>query len=387
MLLLDVASEFDRRLIRGLVRYSRENGDWQFFRVPLPLQYKSVDGSGAHIVNLARNWGANAIVGRWLCNDTSLLSSLGIPVVIQNYRERSREFSNLTGDYVGTGKIAAQYFQSAGMPHFAYFGVGDVIWSEERREGFVRELADAGHEVDCMMIEQTVLHEREQVGRWLRNLPKPVGLFCCDDAHALSISEVCRAEGISIPGDISLLGVDNDELLCGISDPEISSINLDVEHAGYLLGKRIHSRLQENSREPFSIVVKPGAITFRASTGVRSVSDPYVQKVIEFILVHFAEDITLEDVLSQVPLSRRSMELRFKKEMAPMTLHRFLLYCRVEHFARLLASSDRPIPELAVRSGLAGDSNLSRTFRRFMNCSPQEYRQRVRNRSQGSFAI
>lgn len=379
MLLLDVASEFDRRLIRGLVRYSRENGGWLFFRVPLPLQYESLDGKGAHIIDLARNWGANAIVGRWLCSDTSLLSSLGVPVVIQNYRERSREFSNLTGDYIGTGKIAAQYFRSAGLPHFAYFGVREVVWSEERKDGFVQELAAAGEVADCLMIEQTDLHERERIGRWLKELPKPVGLFCCDDAHALSISEICQAENVSIPGDISLLGVDNDELICGISDPEISSINLDVEHAGYLLGKRIHAQLQENSREPFSVVVKPGAITFRASTGVRSVSDPYVQKVIEFILVHFAEDITLEDVLSQVPLSRRSMELRFKKEMAPMTMHRFLLYCRVEHFARLLASTDRPIPELAMRSGLAGDSNISRTFRRFMSCSPQEYRQRVRN--------
>ena len=100
MLLLDGASEYDRRLLRGLVRYTRENGDWLFFRVPLALQYEraAADGSGSGIVELARNWGANAIVGRWLYGDPSILSSLGIPVVIQNYRQRSREFSNLTGD-------------------------------------------------------------------------------------------------------------------------------------------------------------------------------------------------------------------------------------------------------------------------------------------------
>lgn len=379
MLLLDVASEFDRRLLRGLVRYSRENGDWLFFRVPLPLQYGDADGeegSGARIVELARSWGANAIVGRWLGGDTRLLSSLGIPVVIQNYRHRSREFSNLTGDYVGTGRIAARYFRQAGLPHFAYFGVRDVVWSEERRDGFVRELATSGQAADCLMIEQTVLQERERVAAWLRALPKPTGLFCCDDAHALSVSEVCRTEGIPIPDEISLLGVDNDELLCGISDPEISSISLDVEHAGYILGKRIHTQLLENSREPFSIVVQPGAIAFRGSTGGHAVSDPYVREVVEYIQAHFAEDISLDGILSRIPLSRRSMELRFRKEMAPMTMHRFLVSCRVEHFARLLLSSDRPIPELAARSGLADDGNLSRTFRRFMGCSPQEYRRR-----------
>ena len=378
MLLLDGASEYDRRLLRGLVRYTRENGDWLFFRVPLALQYEraAADGSGSGIVELARNWGANAIVGRWLYGDPSILSSLGIPVVIQNYRQRSREFSNLTGDYIGTGRIAAGFFRDGGCTRFAYFGVKDVVWSEERKEGFVRALAEAGEQCEVLMIEQTVYQERDRVARWLRTLPKPVALFCCDDAHALSVSEVCRAEDIAVPDEVSILGVDNDELLCGISDPEISSISLDVEQAAYILAKRVHAQILDGSREPFSIVVQPGGIVVRGSTGCRTVTDPYVRMIVDHLRANYMREDPLDSVLSRIPLSRRSIEMRFRKEMAPMTMHRYLLSCRVDALSRLLSTTKLSLAEAAARAGFPDVSNVGRIFRRFKGCTPKEYRER-----------
>ena len=378
MLLLDGASEFDRRLLRGLVRYTRENGDWLFFRVPLALQHDGDDtrGDGERIVEMARNWGANAIVGRWLYEDTSRLASLGIPVVIQNYRSRSREFSNLTGDYIGTGRIAARFFRHGGFVHFAYFGVKDVVWSEERKEGFERTLAASGDACDSLMIEQDVYRERDRVARWLHSLPKPVALFCCDDAHALSLSEICQAEGIAVPGEVAILGVDNDELLCGIAAPEISSIGLDVERAGYILGQRLHNQILEGHRESFSIVVQPGEIVVRDSTGGRIIRDPYVREVVDHIRANYMREDPLQGVLSRIPLSRRSLEMRFRKEMAPMTMYRYLLSCRVEALSRLLSTTNLPLAEAAARAGFADGSNVGRIFRRFQGCSPKEFRDR-----------
>ena len=378
MLLVDAASEYDRRLLRGLVRYTRENGDWLFFRVPLALQYAEAETEegGNNIVELARNWGANAIIGRWLYGNPSILASLGIPVVIQNYRERSREFSNLTGDYVGTGKIAAGFFLRGGFSRFAYFGVKDVVWSEERREGFEQALAAGGAHCDSLMVEQTAYQERERVSRWLHALPKPVALFCCDDAYALSVSEICRAEGIAVPDEISILGVDNDELLCGISDPEISSISLDVEQAAYILAKRVHTQIRDGSRDPFSIVVQPGEIVIRGSTGRQGIADPYVRMIVDHLRTNYMRETALEDILSRIPLSRRSIEMRFRKEMAPMTMHRFLLSCRTDALAHLLTTTDLPLPVAAEQAGFSDGGNVSRTFRRFKGCSPKEYRER-----------
>ena len=369
MLLLDGASEFDRRLLRGLVRYTRENGDWLFFRVPLALQHDGDDtrGDGERIVEMARNWGANAIVGRWLYEDTSRLASLGIPVVIQNYRSRSREFSNLTGDYIGTGRIAAGFFRHGGFVHFAYFGVKDVVWSEERKEGFERTLAASGDACDSLMIEQDVYRERDRVARWLHSLPKPVALFCCDDAHALSLSEICQAEGIAVPGEVAILGVDNDELLCGIGTelPEDSLRKMQAFEHGYL-------DAGAGDELPRDVLLGLGGY----GTGGRIIRDPYVREVVDHIRANYMREDPLQGVLSRIPLSRRSLEMRFRKEMAPMTMYRYLLSCRVEALSRLLSTTNLPLAEAAARAGFADGSNVGRIFRRFQGCSPKEFRDR-----------
>ena len=203
-----------------------------------------------------------------------------------------------------------------------------------------------------------------------------VALFCCDDAHALSLSEICQAEGIAVPGEVAILGGDNDELLCGIAAPEISSIGLDVERAGYILGQRLHNQILEGHRESFSIVVQPGEIVVRDSTGGRIIRDPYVREVVDHIRANYMREDPLQGVLSRIPLSRRSLEMRFRKEMAPMTMYRYLLSCRVEALSRLLSTTNLPLAEAAARAGFADGSNVGRIFRRFQGCSPKEFRDR-----------
>ena len=124
ILLIDCASEFDRKLLRGMMRYSRENGPWLFYR--MPSGFKWGEDREEWILEWARTWKADAIIGRWDEVKVNLLSRLNIPIVLQNNNTRSDIYSNLTGDYEGTGRMAASYFRKKLFRDYAFFGIKDI---------------------------------------------------------------------------------------------------------------------------------------------------------------------------------------------------------------------------------------------------------------------
>lgn len=373
ILLIDCASEFDRKLLRGMMRYSKESGPWLFYRMPTDLQWKSERMEW--VVEWAEKWHADAIIGR--CDDEKLgmLSDLNIPIVLQNNVSRSEIYSNLTGDYIGTGNIAAEYFHKKLFTSFAFFGVRNVIWSEERKSGFCDRVRSYNGSLHVFEEEPKGTEGRETLIEWLKSLPKPTALFCCDDAHALFITETCGMCGLKIPDEISVLGVDNDELLCSISDPPISSIDLDVEMGGYLTCRNLHRQILDNSRTPFNVVINPISVHERQSTLFHNISDPIVEPMIRYMEENYNKNITVADILACMPFSRRSLEMKFRRVMGT-SVYQYLNSVRVEHMAFLLSTTDKSIAEIAFEVGFNDSCNIARVFRKFKGCSPQEYRQK-----------
>lgn len=376
LLLIDYSSEFSRRLLRGVVQYSKEHGQWIFYR--LPSYYKSLYGNEG-IVKWATEWKADAILAQWDNEESQILKSLDIPVILQNYKERSSIFSNLTGNYIGTGKMAANFFAQKRFRNFAFYGNRRVVWSRERAEGYQREVERIGG--NYFYFETENLDESQwnqdhiELEKWLMALPKPVALFACDDSFALQISELCKINNISIPDDLSLLGVDNDELICNLSDPPISSIVLDVEKGGYEVGRLIHQLMTRDKKKPTNIIINPVRIEQRQSTEKYNISNKYILQVVKYIEENFTSEISIESLTQLVPLSRRNLEVKFKKELGIST-YQFVLSCRVELFANLLITTNRTLFELAFESGFNDYKNISRIFKKFKGYTPIEYRQK-----------
>ena len=374
LILIDYSSEFSRRLLRGLIQYSKDHGPWLFYR--LPTYYKTMYGKEG-IVEWAKSWKADAILAKWDHEGTNLLSTLNIPVVLQNFKSRSPYFSNLTGDYYGTGEMAAKFFIKRRFRNFAFYGNKDVIWSQERAEGFRSEVEKVGG--NYYYFESEDLGGKEwsskhiEMDEWLLSLPKPVGLFACDDDFALRISQICRINSIKIPEEISLLGVDNDDLICNLSDPPISSIVTDVEKGGYETGRLIDRMLKEEINEPFDIIVKPTRIELRKSTEKYDISNDYISEVVNYIEDNFTKEINIESLTELVPLSRRNLEVKFKEEMGT-TIYQFILNCRIDYFADLLISSERTLYDMALESGFNDCKNISRIFKKHKGYTPVEYK-------------
>lgn len=378
LLLIDYSSNFSRRLLEGLIRYSKEHGPWMFYR--LPEYYKTLYGKEG-IVRWVKEWNADAIVAQWGNEGINLLKSLDIPVILQNYEKRSDYFSNLTGDYKATGKMAASFFAQKGFRNFAFYGNKGVIWSLERAEGYRREVERFGGDYYYFETENLSGEQWSKshihLDDWLLSLPKPIALFACDDYFALQVSEICKINNIRIPDDISLLGVDNDELICNLSDPPISSIVLELERGGYETGRLIDKLVKKEKVGQFNIVINPIRVEARHSTEKYDISSKYILEVVKYIEKNFKSEISIDELCHIVPLSRRNLEVKFKNDLGT-SIYQFILNCRVEHLAYLLLTTDRSLFDLAFEVGFKDCKNVSRVFKKFKNSSPNEYRQKYK---------
>ena len=377
LLLTDFSSGYSRSLLENVVRYAREVGPWAFYR--MPLYFRELYGDEG-VVEWAKKWGADAIIAQFSDIDLSVLNQLNIPIIVQNYKERSSGISNLTGDYFGTGVIAANFFLHKGYKSFAYYGLTDTVWGRERGEGFKKIVSNKGYEVYEFNNRKRVPSEKrsfdvEQVSRWLLSLPKPIALFACDDYYALQITEVCKMYDISIPEEIAVLGVDNDKLLCNISDPQLSSIELDIENGGYEAGKLLHQFIEKKIIAPVDIIIKPVRIVPRASTERFAVSDRHIEQLLQYIDNNYQNPLSVDELTQIIPFSRRVLEKKFKRETGT-SVYQYLLDLRIEKFADLLITTDLPLIEAATRSGFTDYKNISRIFTKAKEMTPLQYRKR-----------
>ena len=378
LLLTDFSSGYSRNLLKGIVRYSKEVGNWSFQR--MPLYYRMLYGENG-VVEWAKKWQADAIIAQLSDVNIELLNDLNIPIIVQNYRDRNKAVSNLTGDYFNTGVMAAKFFLNRGYRNFAFYGFKGAIWSRERADGYSHEIEKQGYKLAVLENDNK---DREEwsynhtvLGNWLQSLPKPVALFACDDHFALQISETCNVYNINVPDDIAILGVDNDDLLCNISDPPLSSIVLDVENGGYNAGKLLHQLITKEITEPFNIVVNPLIIERRKSTEKYAVSDKNIRIILNYIEKNYANHLSVEELVKQVPLSRRVLEKKFKEETGE-SLYQYIQNYRIDQFTRLLITTDYSLFEAALQSGFENYKNVSRIFRKYKSLSPAEYRKRYK---------
>lgn len=376
LVLTDFSSGYSRSLLKGIVRYSQEVEGWTFYR--MPLYYRVMHGDKG-VVQWAKQWKADAIIAQLGDVNIGLLKNLNIPIIVQNYRDRIPGVCNLTGDYLGTGRLAAEFFINKGYCHFAYYGISDTVWSRERGAGYEERLARQQYGVH-RLLEPSGANEQwaynlETLGAWLKSLPKPVALFACDDYFALHISETCKFFGLSVPDEIAILGVDNDELLCNISNPPLSSIVLDVENGGYAAAKVLHELIEKKITRPTNITVGVVQILSRQSTQKYVIRDKYIMQVVEYIESHYTQPLSVPALQTLVPLSRRVFEKRFKLNTG-VSIYQFIQRYRVERLSGELITSNRSIEELAVACGFEDAKNVARVFLKYKGMTPSEYRKR-----------
>jgi len=315
-----------------------------------------------------------------LYNDPKIskIVEAGIPVIAQDFKERFKEIPNITGDHYEAGHLGAEYFLRKGFKHFAFYGFKDIVWSRERAEGFEARIQKAGYPVhyfEHAMSRSSELwyYKPSPLSQWLNSLPKPLALMACDDNQGQHITEACRLANIRIPEEVAVLGVDNDEMICEFSDPPLSSIAQDTEKGGYDAAKLLHHMIEHGTSDFYDIYVKPTQVITRQSTDIYATNDKYIASSLKFIHQNIDKNLQVDDVVKQVPLSRRALEQRFQ-DITGYPIYKYIFNLRIEKFTQKLLETDMTVFEIALDMGLTDSKNIARQFRQIKGCTPIEYR-------------
>lgn len=376
LVLIDSTTEFSRRFLTGLIQYANENGPWTFYR--LPSYYKALYGESG-IVERIKEWEIDAVIAQWEYEGVDFLDQLDIPVFLQSCKNISGRFSRISGDYIGAGVMAAQFFAKRYFKNFAFYGNKNFFWSRARAEGYRREverIKGSYYYFESELLDSMQWsREHVELDNWLQGLPKPVALFACDDNFALQVSEMCKVNNINIPDELSLLGVDNDELICNLSHPSISSIVTDDENGGYQTGKMLQNLILNKNNVPFNINIDPVRIELRQSTEKYNISDNYIKTVIDYINENIRLNISIDKLAEIVPLSRRNLEMKFK-EATGTSVYQFILDKKVDLISTELLTTDKDLLDIAIGMGFNDVRNVYRIFKKHTGYTPVGYRKK-----------
>lgn len=375
ILLLDFGEEYSKALLKGISKYSSENGNWSFCR--MPLYYRETMGVKG-ILEWAKEWKAHGIIGQLYNEMETEFYESPLPIIAQDFKERFKKIPNITGLYRQTGKMGAEYFLKRGYQNFAFYGFNNIVWSRERAEGFETAVNKAGFQVHYFEHKKARstdiwYYKSKSLSKWLKSLPKPIAMMACDDNQGVHITETCKHNGIRVPQDVAVLGVDNDVMLCELSDPPLSSVELDIEKGGYDAARALDLMIQGRVKFYRDIPVPPLKVITRSSTNIFASTDNNVADALDFIHRNIETNLQVSDIVKEVPMSRRSLEKRFL-EVTGMPVYKYISNLRIEKMAEKLISSDQTIFEIALDMGLQDSKNIARQFRQVMGYTPVDYR-------------
>lgn len=385
IMMTDFSEAYPRRLLIGVAKYAHDIGEaWTLCRLNTIVRDKyGIDA----IVEYASRFQADVVIGQFYESDNlTAFTKAGIIPVAQEFASRNSDVINITGEHHKAGKLGAEYYINKGFHNFAFLGINGVVWSDERLEGFKSAVQNIGkgYTFSQFMLPHSTIwqnYDMTELSTWVKSLPKPVAIMACDDNQAFLVVEVCRNLAINenitrlrIPDDVAILGVDNDESICCLSHPNLSSINQEVEKGGYELARYIDEILKNPDKQKKDIIVPIGNIISRQSSDIFVNDDPCIAKVLRYIHENITSKMSVNDIVSEVPLSRRLLESRFKKEMGT-SIYDYIIRIRIEKIAELL-SEGKAVSEAAFEIGLTDIKNVSRSFKKLMGCTPSEYKEK-----------
>jgi LacI family transcriptional regulator len=217
--------------------------------------------------------------------------------------------------------------------------------------------------------------EQRELSAWIRRLPRPVGIMACYDIKGQEILDVCRGLNIAVPEEVAVIGVDNDRLICELSMPPLSSVIPNTHRTGYLAAELLDQLMRGRKVRTTTHLIGSLGIQTRRSTDVLAVEDPDIAAALRFIREYACEGIQVEDVLREVPLSRRVLESRFAKSLG-RTPHEEIDRVKIDRVKRLLAETALPLKAIAQRAGFSCEDYLSVAFKRTEGIAPSSFRNR-----------
>ena len=295
----------------------------------------------------------------------------------QGKMPKSKPFSFVRLDDLGIGSAAAEHLLSRGrfnsflcvidQPQFQY--------PAHRRQGFCNRLNGINAPVETLVISEAAAdcEETEMIRQTLSRLPRPAAIFVVRDRAALKIYDVCRRFRISIPEEVAILGVDNDELFCKTLPVRLSSILPNHEQIGFMAARELNRLMHYGDGREIVYPKSVKEIVVRDSTRIIPPAARLISSAISYIDDNVTRPLHVDDIVHHIGVSRRLAELRFRKIQGESILDA-ITRSRIKALKERLKHSQKSIAQLAVEFGFSSSSSLVRYFKANVGETPSVWR-------------
>ena len=353
---------------RGIVDYAKEHGSWTFLFLPEMI------GPSVAWLKHARVDGALTLV--LTQKERKTVRSLAFPVVTLGGRIAPGTMPTVTSNEPRVGQMAAEYFLDLGFKQLAFYGTSDTWYSRERQSGFAATAQRAG--VECKSLLVPVSHsssgQQPQLERWLRALPRPVGILASIDMRAAMIVDTCAHIGLRVPDDVAVIGVDNDQFVCEQSPVSISSVERDDWKVGWEAAAMLDRLMSGEKLSKTHVLVDPARVEARQSTRTIPVTDSFLAGLIAEAREHLDRPFGVEWFVERGKCSRRWLETRFRAELGQTPLV-IINRLRVGKARDMLANTGQSLSDIAVQCGFSDLRRFRVVFFRHTSMTPKQYRQ------------
>ena len=375
-------------IMAGINEYIRDKGDWQLIIWP--------DSSLESLRFLKQRGCQAAFASIQTSTKAQQIKQIGMPIIALSALQTMLELPFISADSQQVAQAAYDYLIRKNFKHFGFFGLTEARWSRERMQFFSECVQQTGRSLHVYQGEQVsitsettpfaklwidvILNKGQQeLTEWLRQLPKPIAILASCDILACHLSNAVTEAGFHIPDEVAILGINNDQALCNICDPPLSSIAFNFKKSGYDAAQLIDAIIsgRESLRGQW-IKIQPSYIKSRGSTDIFAIEDPDVVMALKYIRKNRNESMQVDDVARHVCVSKRSLQMKFQKTLG-RSVHDEIVHAHFEIARALLIESDLPIDKIAYRSGFHYTTNMRRAFKDLTGMLPHKYRQSHRS--------
>ena len=365
-------------LTQGITAYANSQGRWIF---------TTGSEAGALSIDQLKGWHGHGIIASLIrpvdARAARRFVHAGIPVVTIAGALRNPGVPRVTVANHAIGRMAAEHLLKCGFRRFAFYGLRRVGYAQDRHLGFIERLREADFSCTTHFAPGTFglrrpwLDDVMTLQKWLRGLTPPVGIFAVNDARARRVMDACDLAGLQLPGEVGVLGVDNDQMLCEFSEPGLSSIDCDWYRVGFEAGRTLNQLLQGETPAA-ELHILPREVVRRGSTSVTITEDPRLMKTLTYVRDHIEEVFGVEKLLEITDVSRRKLEQVFRDEIH-MSPYRYLCLQRIER-AKTLLQCQPPVKfkQIGRMCGFRDSRRFRLVFMRLEGQTPAHYRRNFR---------
>lgn len=365
-----------RDFLTGFFEYAKRNNHWDIRVVQSTDELeRTIQGCQGVVTGIKPNRRTQALIAKY---DTPIIS-VGAEWKLDR---RICSFSFIRNDNEDIGCFCAHHFKSLGNFASAGFVPSDIgnDWSAAREKGFFETFGHVNKSTFRPVAEAGSDNDIAALAHWLTSLPKPAAVMAAWDMRAIHVLSACYMARLKVPGQIAVIGVDNDPLLCDFATPPLTSIAPDHALEGRLAGQTIDRMMRRAGNMVVSrhILNTAKKMVERESTKPISPVATLIARALAFIDARASENIKVADVVSALGVSRSLIDTRFR-EFQGETVAKAISGRRLAEVKRLLAGTNLSIRAITAKCGFANPNHLKNLFKRQYGVSMREWRNDVRS--------